>query len=146
MSTNSRFKPINKILVALDGSERSFKGLTHGIYLARQCNATITGLCVTPVYTINLGKLLTSLKNQTLKETKKFMSKAKKICAQNGIMFYEKIIVGNESWHIVDYASSKKFDLIIIASRGLGQMKSTLLGSVANEVVHKSKIPILIVK
>ena len=59
---------INKILVALDGSERSFKGLKEAIYLARQCGATITGLCVTPFYTINLGPLLTSLKNQTLKE------------------------------------------------------------------------------
>ncbi|HET7336946.1 MAG TPA: universal stress protein, partial [Candidatus Nitrosotalea sp.] len=46
---------ISKILVALDGSERSIRGLKEAIYLARQCGATITGLCVTPFYTINLG-------------------------------------------------------------------------------------------
>ena len=137
---------INKILVALDGSERSFRGLKEAIYLARQCGATITGLCVTPFYTINLGSLLTSLKNQTLKETKKFMAEAKRLCAQNGIEFHEKIIFGNESWEITEYATYRKFDLIVIASRGMGTMKSTFLGSVANEVVHKSKIPVLIVK
>ena len=60
------FKPIKKILVPLDGSKNSLKGLNEAIYLARQCGATITGLCVIPLYTINLGKLLTSLKNQSV--------------------------------------------------------------------------------
>ena len=137
---------INKILVALDGSERSFKGLKEAIYLARQCGATITGLCVTPFYTINLGPLLTSLKNQTLKEAKQFMADAKKLCAQNGIVFHEKIIFGTEAWQITEYATYKKFDLIVIASRGRGPMKSAFLGSVANDVVHKSKMPVLVVK
>jgi nucleotide-binding universal stress UspA family protein len=137
---------INKILVALDGSERSFRGLNEAIYLARQCGATITGLCVTPLYTINLGPLLTSLKNQTLKEAKKFMADAKKLCAQHGIVFQEKIIYGNESWEITEYASYKKFDLIVITSRGRGQMKGTFLGSVANDIIHKSKVPVLVVK
>lgn len=137
---------ISKILVPMDGSETSFKGLKEAIYLARQCGATITGLCVTPIYTINLGPLLTSLKTQTLKETKQFMVNAKKLCAQSGIVFHEKIIVGNESWQITEYASYRKFDLIVIASRGLGPMKSAFLGSVANEIVHKSKVPVLIVK
>lgn len=137
---------ISKILVALDGSERSVRGLKKAIYLARQCGATITGLCVTPFYTINLGPLLTSLNNQTLKEAKKFMADAKKLCAQHGIVFHEKIIFGNESWQITEYAAYRKFDLIVITSRGRGPMKSTFLGSVANDVVHKSKIPVLVVK
>lgn len=137
---------ISKILVALDGSERSVRGLKKAIYLARQCGATITGLCVTPFYTINLGSLLTSLNNQTLKEAKQFMADAKKLCAQHGIVFHEKIIFGNESWQITEYAAYRKFDLIVITSRGRGPMKSTFLGSVANDVVHKSKIPVLVVK
>jgi len=33
-----------KILVALDGSKNSIRGLNHAIYLARQCQATITGI------------------------------------------------------------------------------------------------------
>jgi nucleotide-binding universal stress UspA family protein len=35
---------IKKILVPLDGSKNSMRGLDEGIYLARQCQATITGL------------------------------------------------------------------------------------------------------
>ena len=137
---------ISKILVALDGSERSVRGLKKAIYLARQCGATITGLCVTPFYAINLGPLLTSLNNQTLKEAKQFMADAKKLCAQHGIVFHEKIIFGNESWQITEYASYRKFDLIVITSRGRGPMKSAFIGSVANDIVHKSKIPVLVMK
>jgi nucleotide-binding universal stress UspA family protein len=137
---------ITKILVPIDGSANSFKALDKAIYLARQCHGTITGLCIIPIYTINLGKLLTSLKNQSQKEAKKFMAKAKKQCAQNGIVFHEKIIYGNQSWEITEFAAYKKFDLIVIGSRGMSRVKEAFLGSVVNMVVHKSKVPVLVVK
>ena len=137
---------ITKILVPIDGSTNSFKALNEAIYLARQCNGTITGLCIIPTYTINLGRLLTSLKNQSQKEVKKFMVEAKKRCAQNGIVFNEKIIYGNQSWEITEFAAYKKFDLIVIGSRGMSRVKEAFLGSVANTVVHKSKVSVLVVK
>ena len=137
---------ITKILVPIDGSANSFKALKEAIYLARQCHGTITGLCIIPVYTINLGKLLTSLKNQSQKEAKKFMAEAKKRCAQNGIVFNGKIIYGNQAWEITEFAAYKKFDLIVIGSRGMSRVKEAFLGSVANMVVHKSKVPVLVVK
>ena len=140
---------IKKILVPLDGSKNSFRGLSEAIYLARQCNATITGLCVIPLYAMNLGypgRILTPLRNETTRQAKKFMAEAKKIAAQNGIVFNEKILYGNGSWEITEFATGKKFDLIVIGSRGLGALKEAFLGSVANTVVHKSKIPVLVVK
>ena len=130
----------------MDGSAGSFKALHEAIYLARQCHGTITGLCVIPMYTINLGKLLTSLKNQSQKEAKKFLQEARKQCAQNGIVFSEKIIYGNQAWEITEFATYKKFDLIVMGSRGMSRVKEAFLGSVANIVVHKSKVPVLIVK
>ena len=137
---------ISKILVPMDGSAGSFKALNEAIYLARQCHGTITGLCIIPIYTINLGKLLTSLKNQSQKEAKKLLAEAKKQCAQNGIVFSEKIIYGNQAWEITEFASYKKFDLIVMGSRGMSRVKEAFLGSVANTVVHKSKVPVLIIK
>ena len=137
---------INKILVPLDGSTKSNDGLRAAIYLARQCGSTITGICVLPLYSINLGKLLTPLKNQSLKEAKKHMNQSKRLCAQNGIVFHEKIIFGNQAWEITEFANYKKFDLIVIGNRGIGKMKEAFLGSVTNFVVHKSKIPVLIIK
>ena len=137
---------INKILVPLDGSPKSIEGLKEAIYLARQCGSTITGICVLPLYSINLGRLLTPLKNHSIKEAKKFMGQAKNLCAQHGIVFHEKIIFGNQAWEITEFANYKKFDLIVIGSQGLCKMKETFLGSVTNFVAHKSKIPVLIIK
>lgn len=137
---------IKKILIAFDGSKNSYKALSEAIYLARQCNATITGLCVIPTYTINLGKLLTPLKNESTKQAIKFMAKAKGIAAQYGIVFYEKIIYGNMALEITEFASYKKFDIIVIGSRSLGALKTAYLGSVSTSVVHQSKIPVLVVK
>lgn len=74
------------------------------------------------------------------------MEKAKKICAQNGILFYEKILHGDEGPRIVKFAHEKSFDLIVIGSRGMGSIKEMFLGSTSNYVLHKSKIPVLIVK
>ncbi|HSA76460.1 MAG TPA: universal stress protein, partial [Nitrosarchaeum sp.] len=42
-------KDIKKILVPIDGSKNSMRGLDEAIYLARQCHATITGLYVIPI-------------------------------------------------------------------------------------------------
>ena len=137
---------IKKILVPLDGSKNSFKALSEAIYIARQCGATVTGLCVVPLYTINLGRLLTSLKKESEKEAKKFMLRAKTVSAQNGIVFNEKILYGNEAWEITEFAAYKKFDLIVMGSRGMGAIKEAFLGSVTNIVVHRSKVPVLVVK
>lgn len=137
---------IKKILVPLDGSKNSFKGLEEAIYLARQCNATITGLCVIPLYTINLGRVLTSLRKENEKEVRKFMLRAKTLAAQKGVVFNGKTMYGNEAWEITKFASYKKYDIIVIGSRGMSAVKEAFLGSVANNVVHNSKIPVLVVK
>ena len=139
-------KKIRKILVPIDGSKDSFKGLDEAIYLARQCGSTITGLHVVPIYPVRFGDLFEPFKKEAFKKARKFMGKAKTISAQNGIIFNEQISYGEVKWDIVDYAHGRKFDIIIIGSRGFGQIREMFLGSVTNYVVHKSKIPVLVVK
>lgn len=36
--------------------------------------------------------------------------------------------------------------MIVVGARGIGGAKETVLGSVSNKVMHKSQIPVLIVK
>ena len=137
---------ISKILVPLDGSKNSFIGLDKAIYIARQCGATITGIHVVSIYPQHLGDLVTPLKAKLLQNAVKFMEKSKVICAQNGIVFHHKILYGEAKLEIVDFAKQNKFDLIVMGSRGLGNVKEALLGSVSNALVHKSHVPVLIVK
>ncbi len=137
---------IKKILVPLDGSKNSFRGLDEAILLARQCQATITGLYVTPLSKPETNEQISYMEKYLLKNAAKFMAKAKTRAAQNGIMFLDDIRYGDEGKKIIDYAKNKKFDMIVIGSRGMGGIKEAFLGSTSNYVLHKSTIPVLIVK
>ena len=137
-------KNIKKILVPIDGSKNSMRGLDEAIYLARQCHATITGLYVIPIYPRNFSDAIMPYQMHLTKSAKKFMESAKTICAQKGIVFKSKIIFGSPTIEINEMA--KGFDIIVIGSRGQSGLKEIFLGSVANSVVHKSKIPVLVIK
>ena len=138
---------IRKILVSLDGSKNSLKGLEHAIYLARQCQATITGLCVVPIYPpIAMPGISTSFKSKMTKDAKKFLDEAKTRAAQNGVVFNGKIIQGIPTEDVVNFANKNKFDLVVVGHRGHSSVRELFLGSVANSTVHKSKIPVLVVK
>ena len=140
-------KKISKILVPLDGSKNSLRGLETAITIARQCKATITG-----VYSINAPprsefKGVGSVTDSVNKEIKKLMDDSKLLAAQNGIVFKEKLMRGDIGYNIVKLAQSKeKFDMIIMGSRGRSSAKEMFFGSVSNYVVHTAKIPVVIVK
>lgn len=135
-----------KILVPLDGSENSFRGLDEAIIIARNGQTTITGVYVTPLSPPASTEQKKYIKNYLLKKAGKFMKKAKTRSTQNGILFYTKILHGDEGPKIVKFAHGRHFDLIVIGSRGMSSIKEIFLGSTSNYVLHKSKIPVLIVK
>ncbi len=137
---------IKKILVPLDGSKNSMRGLDEGIYLARQCQATITGLYVIPIYPRNFADAIMPFQIHLTKMAKKFMDEAKTKCAQKGIVFKSKVIFGSPTVEIEKISRTGNFDIIIVGSRGQSGLKETFLGSVANVIVHKSKVPVLVIK
>ena len=140
----NRFK---KILIPLDGSLNSNRGLNEAISLARSANSKIIGVHVLPIYPKNVvGTFDTYLKYQK-KMAKKSLEKAKISSARHGIEFQEKILYSNDIANmIVKFANSSKSDLIVIGSRGKANPKAGYLGSVATGVVYSAKLPVLLVK
>lgn len=139
-------KKIKKILVPLDGSKNSFRGLDTAIYLARQSHATVTGLFVVGLVLPSKNAPLSTIEKYLLQQAAKFMAKAKKSAAKSGILFSDKVLYGDEGAKIVSYAKKNNFDIIVIGSRGRSVAKEIFLGSTSNYVLHKSPIPVLIVK
>lgn len=81
-----------------------------------------------------------------LKNALRFLARAKKIAVQKDILFYDKILYGSVGKQIILFSKKNKFDLIVMGSRGVGSAKELFFGSTSNYVLHKSQIPILIVK
>ena len=140
-------KKIAKILVPLDGSKNSFRGLEWAIALARECGATLTG-----VYSIHASphsefRGIATVSKSANKEVAEFMEKAKLLAAQNGIVFRERKMKGDIGYNIVKLAHGKdNYDMIVIGSRGRSSAKEMFFGSVSNYVIHASKIPVIVVK
>ena len=139
----SNFK---KILVALDGSSNSFRGLDSAIYLARQFHTTITGLYVVPMVKPNPSDPISSMEKLFLENAANFMKKAKRKAAQNGILFFDTVVYGDDGVEIVRFAKRHNFDIIVIGSRGISLVKEIFIGGSSNYVLHKAPMPVMIVR
>ena len=138
---------MKKILVPLDGSKYSLRGLENAIYLSRQCGAILTGIFVVPIQTRESIQKIGIFKKIIPEEVTKIMDSAKTKAAENGIMFKHKIVGGDIKQSIVEFADNEKngIDLIVIGSRGMGDAVD-YFGSVTREVMQKASTPVLIVK
>ncbi len=111
---------IKKILVPLDGSSNSFRGLDTAIHMARQCHATLTGLYVVGITKPQTNEPIPPLEKSLLKHAQKIMKKAKLKAAKKGILFFDRMSYGDEEKRIVDVAEKKNFSGEEIGSSILG--------------------------
>ncbi len=139
---------IKKILVPLDGSKNSFRGLDEAISLARACHATISALYIKTAPPLVVLHPIGFMSLNEVPEAKKFLISAKTRAAKKGILLTHKIIGGEPGFDIFQYSHNKKnkIDLVVIGARGRGLAKELFFGSVSNYVLRKSKLPVLIVK
>lgn len=139
---------IGRILVPIDGSVNSFRGLDMAISVAKAAGASVT--------------LVHSVDEQPRTEFSSaeqaggagsgnaggFVGRAEKALGRNGVPFKTKIVHGNAGYGILKLAHSKSggFDMIVIGSRGRGAVREMFFGSTSNYVIHSSRIPVLVVK
>ena len=147
---------IRKILVPLDGSRNSYRGLDEAMSLVKQCTrwinsgkmASIIGIYIKDVPGVYALHPIGSISQAVGKEGKRVIAQARTKCAKKGITFHGKILGGDPPYDIVRFAHNKRngISMIVIGARGRGTLKGIFLGSVSNYVIHKSKIPVLVVK
>lgn len=64
----------------------------------------------------------------------------------SGFTVHQKLLKGPAGTGIIEVAHNEGVDLIIMSNRGLGSIKSALLHSVSNYVLHHAECPVMIVK
>lgn len=140
---------MKKILVPIDGSPNSFRGLSKALDLAKKDNATVYALHIIVLSpSIAIGGSRRSPKNEIEKKIDKtVISPARKKCEQEGIPFEYKITYGADpGYDIVKFANKHRFEMIVMGARGLNSLKKIFLGSASDYVLKKAKVPVLIVK
>lgn len=135
-----------KILVPLDGSPNSMRGLDKAISLARASDAEITGFYVFHLPLVAGIRYTSQMKKQAEDKAVKAIGPAMRKCDQEGAKFKYNTGGGQTADQIVNFAKKGKFDMVVIGARGISNAKEKFLGSVSNQVMHKCPIPVLVVK
>ena len=136
----------NKILVPLDGSTNATRGLDRAIEIAKGSGAEITGFYVFHLPVAAGIKYTAKMKEEAQRKAVKAIGPAMNKTQKAGATFKYKTGGGNTGSEIVKFAKNGKFDMIVIGARGLGGAKEAFLGSTSNYVMHKTNIPVLVVK
>ena len=139
------------ILVAYDSSGFSNRAFKSALDIAEPNKSKITiSTVVTGVYQPSIGfsmKYAGETLEKHRKLIKKIFSKLESAANKKSINLSLKILCNpSVSNAILNYVNSHKFDLIVIGSHGRTGLNKLILGSVANDVAHKAKIPVMVVK
>ena len=139
------------ILIPTDGSELAGKAVQHGIALAKQISAKVTALTVLPPFhTLTTDARMiedtpAQYKARMHKQAEKTLNAAVG-CAKSAGVACETIQVEHEHPYqaIIDTATSKGCDLIVMASHGRHGVSAIVLGSETVKVLTHCKIPVLV--
>jgi len=143
---------IRKILVPIDGSECSLNAAKYAVKLAKDDDAQLFCIHVlmgvpygyeSSPYAIDQYFKDLQEKAQSWFNNVREMARNEDIAETNTEIFTDvKSIIES----IIDYATSKDIDLIVIGTRGRTGLKRFLTGSVANGVVQHAHCSVMIVR
>jgi nucleotide-binding universal stress UspA family protein len=134
-----------RLLVAVDGSPKSEKTITIALDLAERYDAHVTVVHVREYERyegadVDLGPPIPAdeLVDQVVS---RFRERGVDTSGE-----IRRVSAGDTPQQIVDAAEATDAELIILGSRGMSELKSMLLGGVANKVVQHATCPVLLVR
>lgn len=138
---------INKILVPVDGSERSLEaiGLIKDIFANKSLELHLLNVVdmskymVLPNYTVE-----ESIKSELLSHSNEILDQASALLPAEYTVV-KSSMAGTPYEHIVKYAEKENVDMIVIARKGLSNIQRFLVGSVTSKVVSHAGVPVLVV-
>nr|GFA04479.1 hypothetical protein [Tanacetum cinerariifolium] len=158
-----------KIWIAVDESDGSFYALKWALeHLFMQHDAIttkdkeqpfmVTVVHVQPPFKPNytalpVGPVLFStsgMRESVLKAEEesaaKILARAQELCDEHKIKAEYLVLKGNPKEILVEAVEQMDIELLVVGSRGLGQIKRAVLGSISDYCAHHAKCPVLIVR
>lgn len=150
--------PPRNILVAVDGSDASLDAVAYADDLADKCGSSLTLLyAARPHSTLASRESLRDLErvehieihaeDVIQAEADSVLAKAAAKVSRLPKSRVERVSrVGDATENIVGCANDHGADLIVMGSRGLGNLGGLLLGSVSHKVMQVAECPCLVVR
>ncbi len=139
-----------KILVPVDGSEPALDAVRHALHLRREgLQASFVLATVqepTFLYEMILAPDAAVLESATGAAGARALQSAEALFNAAGEPYEREIASGYPATALIEVAERYGCDAIVMGVRGMGVLRSALMGSVSQAVLHASKLPITIVK
>ncbi len=134
------------ILVPLENSPTDQTIIEHVLKLSKNCGSSVTLVHVADGFVARNIESLNLAESEEMRVDTAYLESQAKLFRDQEIAVSYRLLCGEPSVEIHKLATEIKCDLIAMATHGHGFVKDFILGSVANELRHKTKVPILMVR
>jgi nucleotide-binding universal stress UspA family protein len=138
---------VEKILVPVDGSPGSEKGLAYASMLAAITKAElVVVVAYDPPLTVRRRGILQAqaAKSEMEDDAKELAQEAAQLLINRDHKARAVVVRGDPVEAILEIADSEGADMIVMGRRGLGRLAGLLLGSVSERVARHAGIPVLL--
>jgi nucleotide-binding universal stress UspA family protein len=135
-----------KILIPLENSKYDNVILDHIKLLAKEFQAQLILVHVADGYGARMQKQLNLVDSEEIKKDRSYLEKQKNKLINEGFIVISFLQRGEPSDEILKIAVQEQCDLIAMATHGHRFVKDIIFGSVAENIRHRTNIPILMVK
>lgn len=137
-----------RIMIATDGSKHSERAAEVGIELAR-----LSGGAITIIYVADTGRLshlpedmaIASIRSLLIREGEDATNYVEEMATRAGVASTKTVVEGNPGDELLKRSSESGIDVVVMGSVGRTGLDKFLLGSVAENVVRNSRVPVLTV-
>jgi len=135
------------IIVALDGSEQSLLAIEHARAIAECFRSKLVLVHAFP-HTSDLRDSIeyNNLVALRIKKGEEIIEAAREQLGRTSIEVDEDLLEGPAAEAILSAAATRKSDLIVMGSRGMGSLKGMVFGSVSTKVAHYAPCPVMVVR
>ncbi len=136
------------ILLPLDGSSLAEEALPHAVAQAKifQAKLILLRVCLTTTEKPALYKEAIEKAEELVRISAKNYLERVAASIQESIEVETAVVDGISHEAILQYAEEKGVDLIVISSRGQSGFNRWIMGSVADRVIHGTRIPVLMIQ
>ena len=149
-----------RIIVPLDGSRLSAQSIPFAAEIGKRFDSEVVLVRVLPppgpttipvdINTGNIGDIIsqdvTAKEVESPANAKRYLMNWAQSLKTQGVKTSYQVTIGTPAKSIMEMAQAQQASLIVMMSHGRGWFKRAMMGSVADEILRGSAVPVLIIR